>query len=69
MSYQGAPQPLSTIQHNLPILGMPLPTRAPEYERDGHDIDLKGYFNILYPSPMMPTTALRASNLAIRRAR
>jgi hypothetical protein len=47
MSYQGAPQPLSTIQHNLPILGMPLPTRAPDYERDGHDIDLKGYFNIL----------------------
>ena len=50
MSYQGAPQPLSTIQHNLPILGMPLPTRAPDYERDGHDIDLKGYFNILYDS-------------------
>ena len=42
--------PLSNLQQSLPVMNMPLPARAPEYERDGHDIDLKGYFNILYDS-------------------
>ena len=50
MNHPGEPHPLQSIQQNLPILNMPLPARAPEYERDAHDIDLKGYFNILYDS-------------------
>ncbi|MES2324782.1 MAG: polysaccharide biosynthesis tyrosine autokinase [Pseudomonadota bacterium] len=44
----GAPHPLSTHQANLPILSMPMPPRPPEHEQDAHEVDLKGYFNILY---------------------
>jgi|GEM_PF-5143476 len=47
MNHPGEPHPLQSIQQNLPILNMPLPARPAEYERDAHDIDLKGYFNIL----------------------
>jgi tyrosine-protein kinase Etk/Wzc len=50
MNHPGEPHPLQNLQQNLPILSMPLPSRPPEYERDAHDIDLKGYFNILYDS-------------------
>lgn len=56
MNHPGEPHPLSNLQHSLPVLSMP-PARVPEHERDGHDIDLKGYFNILYPRPIMPITA------------
>jgi hypothetical protein len=48
MNHPGEAHPLSNLQHNLPVLTMPPPARPPEYERDGHDVDLKGYFNILY---------------------
>ncbi|SHH02718.1 polysaccharide biosynthesis tyrosine autokinase [Massilia sp. CF038] len=50
MNHPAEPHPLQNVTHNVPILSMPLPSRAPEYERDAHDIDLKGYFNILYDS-------------------
>ena len=50
MNHPGEPLPLSNLQHSLPVLNMPPPARPPESERDGHDIDLKGYFYILYDS-------------------
>jgi hypothetical protein len=48
MNHPGEPHPLANPQNSLPILSVALPGRAPEFERDEHDIDLKGYFNILY---------------------
>ena len=69
MNHPGEPHPLANPQSSLPILSVALPARPPEYERDEHDIDLKGYFNILYPRPTMATTALASSNLAINCAR
>ncbi|UUZ49389.1 Wzz/FepE/Etk N-terminal domain-containing protein [Massilia sp. B-10] len=50
MNHPGEPHPLQNIQQNLPILSMPLQPRLSEYRSDAHDIDLKGYFNILYDS-------------------
>lgn len=46
MNHPGDTHQLSNLQHKVPVLSIP-PARPPEYERDGHDIDLKGYFNIL----------------------
>ena len=47
MNHPGEPLPLSNLQHSLPVLTMPQPARPQDYEGNGHDIDLKGYFNIL----------------------
>ena len=46
MNHPGEPHQLSNVQHNVPMLQMPLPQQH-DLERDGHDIDLKAYFNIL----------------------
>ena len=47
MNHPGEAHPLANPQSSLPILSVALPARPPEYEHDEHDIDLKGYFNIL----------------------
>lgn len=50
MNHPGEPHPLQNIPQSMPILNMPLPAPPPQYGSDAHDIDLKGYFNILYDS-------------------
>ena len=51
MNHPGEPHPLANPQNSLPLVNVALPpSRTPEYERDEHDIDLKGHFNILYDS-------------------
>jgi len=47
MNHPGEPHPLQNIPQSMPILNMPLPAPPPQYGSDAHDIDLKGYFNIL----------------------
>lgn len=48
MNRPGDPLPLSTTHASVPVLSMPMPARPPEYEYGAHDVDLKGYFNIVY---------------------
>ncbi len=51
MNHPGDPHPLANPQNSLPLLNVALPpSRTPEFERDEQEIDLKGYFNILYDS-------------------
>lgn len=50
MNHPGEPHPLSNLQHSLPLVTIPPPQRPPEYHGEGGDIDIKGYFNILYDS-------------------
>lgn len=50
MNHPGEPHPLSNLQPSLPLVTIPPPARPPEYEREGSDIDIRGYFNILYDS-------------------
>ncbi len=50
MNHPGEPHQLSNVQHNVPMLQMPLAAQQHDVERDAHDIDVKGYFNILYDS-------------------
>ena len=47
MNHPGDPHQLSNVQHNVPMLHMPLPAYQQDFERGAHPIDLKGYFNIL----------------------
>lgn len=47
MNHPGEPHPLSPVQHNVPVLNTPLAAHSQDFERDAHDIDIKGYFNIL----------------------
>ena len=49
MNHPGEPHPLSAPQHSLPVLNT-LSSGSAEFDRDEHDIDLKGYFNTLYDS-------------------
>ncbi len=48
MNHPGDPLPLTNPHSNVPVLSMPMPAHPPEYEYGAHDIDVKGYFNILY---------------------
>ena len=50
MDRHGDSLPLSTIHQSTPLSGRPMAARIPEPEQDLQDIDLKGYFNILYDS-------------------
>ncbi len=66
MSRQGDPLPVSTIRQSTPLVSVPLAARAPLPERDTHDIDLKGYFNILYDSRwLIGLITLLVSSIAI----
>ncbi|WP_426210992.1 polysaccharide biosynthesis tyrosine autokinase [Massilia sp. TWP1-3-3] len=66
MNHPGEPHQLSNIQHNVPMLQMPLAGHQQDVERDGHDIDLKGYFNILYDSRwLIGTVTLLLTAMAI----
>jgi tyrosine-protein kinase Etk/Wzc len=50
MNHPGEPRPLTNLQHNVPMLQLPLASTQQDFERDAHEVDLKGYFNILYDS-------------------
>lgn len=50
MNHPGEQQILSPLPHNVPVLNTPLAAHTQDFERDAHDIDIKGYFNILYDS-------------------
>lgn len=47
MSRHGDPLPLSNIRPAAPMHSVPMTARTLEADQDIHDIDLKGYFNIL----------------------
>jgi len=42
--------PVANLRRGTPELSIPMAARPPETEQDAHEIDLKGYFNILYDS-------------------
>jgi len=56
MNHPAEVHPLSEIQHRPPMLSLPPASRGPEPEQDAHEVDLKGYFNILYDSRWLIAT-------------
>ena len=50
MNHPGEPRPLTNLQHNVPMLQLPLASTQQDFERDAQEVDLKGYFNVLYDS-------------------
>jgi tyrosine-protein kinase Etk/Wzc len=42
--------PVSSVLHHPPMLPLPVDTRPGDYPQDSGQVDLKGYFNILYDS-------------------
>lgn len=55
--------PLSHVVHQPANLSLRLDAAGASLPPDEPPVSFKTYFNTLYPSPTMPTTALRSENL------